>query len=360
MGADIDETLARAESVLGLRLSDPSDLGGSSRSRVLRCRVDGGPGETVIVKHFRSDDGGGVREAIGLALLDRTAELLARSADGTLLVMSDLGDRPTLVDLLLGESSEAAWAGARGWAHDLGAMLGRSRAVVAEARLRLRRELPGGAADFGVGAQLLQGLARLVEIVPDADTAAIEDEFSGAGALLEPSAGDVLWPADTCPDNAVLDGDGWWFLDLEATDVAHAALAAAYTVLPFASCWCVFDPPPGLTDELLAAFTMGLAAYAPEVVEAPDWRRQVSIACAAYVVLNTAWFIDSAIEGRPSVGPAGRSPTYRQLVASRWRWGALALRGDFPALAAALRDAAAWSSRTWGFDAETAGYRAFH
>jgi len=45
----------------------------------------------------------------------------------------------------------------------------------------------------------------------------------------------VLWPGDTCPDNAVLDTDGWWFLDLEATDVRHAALAAAYTVLPFAS-----------------------------------------------------------------------------------------------------------------------------
>jgi len=114
-----------------------------------------------------------------------------------------------------------------------------------------------------------------------------------------------------------------------------------------------------VTDELLAAFTTGLAAYAPEVVAGPHWRRQVTIACAAYVVLNTAWFIDSAIEGRPSVGPAGRSPTYRQLVTSRWRWGALALRGDLPALAAALRDAAVWASQTWGIDTETTGYPAF-
>lgn len=325
---------------------------------MLRCRVDGRPGETVVVKQFLSDDGGHVREAIGLALLDRTAELLGRSDDGMLLVMSDLGHRPTLADLLLGESAEAAWAGARGWAHDLGAMLGRSRTVVAEARLRLRRDLPDGA-DGRVVAALQQGLGRLVEVVPGADPAAVEDELSGAGTLLRPSAADVLWPGDTCPDNAVLDGDGWWFLDLEGTDVGHAALAAAYTVLPFATCWCVFDPPPGLTDELLAAFASGLAAGAPEVVGGPDWRRQVSVACAAYVVLNTAWFIDRAIEGRSSVGRASRSPTYRQLVTSRWRWGALALRGDLPALAAALREAAGWASRTWGIDTETTGYPAF-
>jgi hypothetical protein len=85
----------------------------------------------------------------------------------------------------------------------------------------------------------------------------------------------------------------------------------------------------------------------------------VTVACSAYVVINTAWFLDRAIEGRPSVGRAGRSPTHRQLVASRWRWGALVLRGDFPALAAALREAAGWASRIWGTDAESTGYPAF-
>ncbi|MER7279033.1 hypothetical protein ABT369_31800 [Dactylosporangium sp. NPDC000244] len=176
---------------------------------------------------------------------------------------------------------------------------------------------------------------------------------------MEPSPADVLWPTDTCPDNAVLAGDGWWFLDLEGTDVGHAALAAASTVLPFATCWCVFDPPPGLTDEFFAAFTAGLGSHAPEAVAAPDWPRHVTAACAAYVSFNTAWFLDGANEGRPSAGPAGRSPSYRQLLTSRWRWGALALRDDFPALSAALRAAAGWASRTWGGDAETTGCPAF-
>jgi hypothetical protein len=359
MQTDVVETVRRAESVLGLRLGHPVDLGGSDRSRVLRCPVEGRSGGTVVIKHFLSDDGGHVREAVGLDLLDRTAELLARSADGRLLVMSDLGTRHTLADLLLGGDAEAAWAGARGWAHELGGMLGRSRTVVAQARLRLHRDLPHGAADDGVVIALRRGVSRLAELKPDLDAAAIESEFSGAGALLGPGAADVLWPTDTCPDNALLDDDGWWFVDLEGTDVGHAALAAAYTLLPFATCWCVFDPPPGLTDDLLAAFTTGLAAHAPDVVATPDWRHQVTVACATYIVLNTAWLIDSALEGRPNVGPAGRSPTYRQLVTSRWRWGALALRESLPALADTLHHAAVWASRMWGLDAETTGYPAF-
>jgi hypothetical protein len=313
----------------------------------------------VVLKQFLSDDGGYVREAVGLDLLDRTAELLARSADARLLVMSDLGPRPSLADLLLGQNSEAAWAGARGWAHDLGAMLGRSRDVVAEARRRLHRDLPSRAADDGVALVLRRGVHRLTELTPDVDAAGIEAELAGAATLLQPSGADVLWPTDTCPDNAVLDGDTWWFVDLEGTDVGHAALAAAYTLLPFATCWCVFDPPPGLTDDLLAAFTTGLAAHAPEVVAASDWRRQVTVACAAYIVLNTAWLIDGAVEGRLNIGPTGRSPTYRQVLTSRWRWGSLALRESFPALCDALHAAAEWASRTWGPDAETTGYPAF-
>lgn len=357
--AGVVDAVRRAESLLGLRLGHPVDLGGSDRSRVLRCPVEGRSGETVVLKQFLSDDGGYGREAVGLDLLDRTAQLLARSADARLLVMSDLGTHPTLADLLLGHNSEAAWAGARGWAHDLGAMLGRSRGAVAEARLRLHRDLPSGAADESVAVVLRRGVHRLTELNPDLDAASIEAELAGATTLLEPGRADVLWPSDTCPDNALLDGHSWWFVDLEGTDVGHAALAAAYTLLPFATCWCVFDPPPGLTDDLLAAFTTGLAAHAPEIVAAPDWRRQVTAACATYIVLNTAWLIDGAVEGRPNIGPAGRSPTHRQVLTSRWRWGTLALRESFPALSDALDAAAVWATRTWGPDTGTTGYPAF-
>ena len=284
-----------------------------------------------------------------------------------IIVMSDLGEGlPTLADLLLGRDRDAAWTGALSWARDLGSALGASRPVAGEARRRIAAGQPGGPTYWDAAADLREGLARFAQLAPEAtDVGAVESELADAATLLAPGADAVIWPTDTCPDNAVLadgsagEGPAWWFLDLEGTDVNHPALAAAYTMLPFATCWCVYDPPEGLTEDMLAAFTAGLAEHLPEVVAATSWDRQVRLACAAYVVLVTGWLLDGAVEARPSVGPAGRSPSYRQLVASRWRWGATNLSTDFPALARALAGAADWAWATWGADAETTGYPAF-
>lgn len=357
-----------------LVLVDPVDLGGSTRSRVLRCRVEvggprrtGTPGagepvpETVIVKQFLSDVGAFARETTGLALCARTPALLAQDPEHRLIVMSDLGDLPTLADLLLGDDPDAAWDGALTWARSLGQTIGASRGQVAEARRRLAAIEPWDAEpDLRRGIDHLLGLGRPDAASPTPPSrSAIEAELAAALRLHTPGSAAVVTPTDTCPDNAVLGPDGWWFLDLEGTDVEHAAFAAAYALLPFATCWCVFDPPPGLTDQLLDEFSAGLAAHAPEIIAAPDWALAVRQACALYLVLVTAWLWDSTLEGRPSVGPAGRSPSYRQLMVSRWRWGAVNLRADLPALAAAMGDAARWALETWGPEVEPTGYRVF-
>lgn len=366
----LDETVRLAAAALGRRLTEPVDLGGSQRSRVLRCRDEAGG--TVVVKQFHVAGSEFLRESVGLSLLGPTPRLLAADERQRVLVMSDLGDGlPTLADLLLGADREAAWEGARSWAHDLGRAVGASHAVAQEARERIGRGTAGGPAHWDAAADLHRGLARLSSLVPAAGDGeavvprAVEAELSGVATLLDPRDAAVVWPTDTCPDNAVLvtdpagGGPAWRFLDLEGTDVNHPALAAAYTLLPFATCWCVYDPPPGLTDDLLAAFTAGLAAHLPRVAGSPDWPAQVRLACAAYVVLMTGWLFDGAERARPSVGPAGRSPSYRQLVVSRWRWGAANLRADLPELARMLTAAQQWAVRAWGPDAETAGYPAF-
>ncbi|PUB28679.1 hypothetical protein C8K30_10399 [Promicromonospora sp. AC04] len=364
----------------GARLVDPVDLGGSARSRVLRCRVElhdeqhgDQPDEqhsertsadkqipaTVIVKHFLSDAGGFVRESAGLELCSRTPSLLAQDRDHRLIVMSDLGDLPTLADLLLGDDHDAAWEGARTWARALGRATGDSRDQVARARRRLADAEP-----WNADADLRNGVDRLLEAVTaggagSGTRAAIESELAATQHLRTPGTAAIVSPTDTCPDNAVLGPDGWWFLDLEGTDVEHAAFAAAYAVLPFATCWCVFDPPAGLTDMLFTEFSAGLAVRAPDVVAEPGWDLAVRQACAVYLVLMTGWLWKSTLEGRPFVGPEGRSPSYRQLMVSRWRWGALNLRQDFPALAAAMGDAATWALESWGPGVEPTGYRAF-
>ncbi|WP_454857933.1 hypothetical protein [Promicromonospora soli] len=360
-----DDTVRLAAAAFGRRLTDPVDLGGSSRSRVLRCHTE--DGGTVVVKHFLVAGSELARETVGLTLLGRTPRLLAADDEHRIVVMSDLGDGlPTLADLLLGSDRDAAWTGALSWARGLGSMLGASRSVTDEARRRIAAGLPGGPTHWDAAADLRQGLARIAGLAPEAtDIAAIESELADVTTLLEPGTGAVVWPTDTCPDNAVLaegpagEGPAWWFLDLEGTDVNHPALAAAYTMLPFATCWCVYDPPEGLTEDLLDAFAAGLAEHMPEVAAASVWDRQVRLACAAYVVLVTGWLFDGAVAARPLVGPAGRSPSYRQLVASRWRWGATNLRAGFPALARALAGAADWAWENWGTDAETTGYPAF-
>lgn len=134
------ETLRLASSALGTTLTDPSPLGGSGRSIVCRARTSTGPdsgtrldpGASVIVKRFVADPVPSefARERIGLGSLAHTPTLLASDPAHGLLVMGDLGDGPTLADLLLGDSPRTAIEGAGGWAEALGEMVGSTYSVV--------------------------------------------------------------------------------------------------------------------------------------------------------------------------------------------------------------------------------------
>ncbi|WP_265522271.1 hypothetical protein [Oerskovia flava] len=394
----VDETLALAGVALGAALAEPRELGGSARSLVLRCRVVAGlshdgvaasdrldttrasahaPGTTVIVKRF----GGAqafvsefAREAAGLAVLDRTPVLLAVDVEHRLVVMSDLGSGPTLADLLLagtetGEEDaapavragvrEAAREGARTWAAALGDLVGASTAHVARFDEALASF--GGTVDWDLRTTVAAGVDRLVAAVDGVArepglAAGLAAELDEMATLGDRGHADVVSPSDTCPDNAVRTATGWAFLDLEGSSVHHAALDAAYAALPFATCWCVLDPPPGFTDDLLTAFTTALGHHRPDVVEEPGWSSAVDAACGAYVLACSGWLFDGALEGRPRVGPAGvPSPSYRQLLASRWRWGADRLGATLPHTATLLAEAAAWADRAWGDDARGQG-----
>ena len=118
-------------------------------------------------------------------------------------------------------------------------------------------------------------------------------------------ASDVVSPTDTCPDNAIRTADGWRFVDLEGATVHHAAYDAAYAAMPFSTCWCVFDPPPGFTDQLLDRFTATLGTHLPDLVREPGWTRSVDLASAAWILAMTGWLLFGADEDRPRVGPPG-------------------------------------------------------
>ncbi|PWD51388.1 hypothetical protein C8046_12670 [Serinibacter arcticus] len=341
--------------LLGEEPTATEDLGGSARSRVLRVTL--ADGSTVVAKQFTGDDAATsfLRETVGLRHLPRTPTMLASDPETHLVLMSDVGQAPTLADHLLGEDGDAAWAAAIAWAGALGDVAGRSVDDLAAVRTEL-----SGVQVYDPTPALRDGVARLAELA-GVDPERAADDLDTMEALLETEGAEVAWPTDTCPDNALATGSGWVFLDLEGTDVSHAALVAAYPALPFATCWCAFDPPEGLTEQMLSAFTLALSGHAPHITDRDEWRGDVDVASAIWIVATTSWLLPRALEGDGPIGPDGvPSPTRRQLLRSRWSWLAMRLTVTTPVLAELGAAAVAWADREWGESAASVGpYPAF-
>ncbi len=359
--AALHDLTDRAAAMLGVPLTLTGTLGGSLRSTVVRCA--GPDGSTVVVKRVHDDGAEArerfVREAVGLDVLDGVPRPAARDDEAMTLVLEDLGDGPTLADLLLGDDRAAAWEGAHDWARALGAMLGRSAGRLGDARERF--------AAAGVGDRwsarhvVVDGLGVLTGRDPHdvlAGDAGLAAELARFEVVLQPGDCDVISPTDTCPDNAVLTPSGWRFLDLEGTSVQHVALDAAYTLLPFATCWCVYDPPPGLTADLLAAFRVGLGESAPALAESPTWDDDIDAACAAWILAASGWMDRGARAGDQHVGFTDQAPPYRELLVNRWRWGATHLERSFPRLAELFGESADRADAAWDAP-RLAGYPAF-
>ena len=111
----MESILRTAARVLGDDLSDPVDLGGSRRSTVVRCRT--ATGGSVVVKAFTAGPESVrafVSEAAGLSLGLAGPRLLGVAEEFPLLVMEDLGEAPSLADVLLGGDPKAAGEGMLG------------------------------------------------------------------------------------------------------------------------------------------------------------------------------------------------------------------------------------------------------
>lgn len=346
-------------------LAPGTELGGSARSRVSRHRVNQAPvqwGSSVVVKTFlapeagspdEADAGAGahtegfLRERAGLRYLPGTPALLAEDAPNTTLVMEDVGAAPTLADLLVGDDPGAAWAACLRWARALGAhvvadpeVLQQFRADLGpaeETNRRLMAALPGA----GLDAMVDWGVRHA-----EAARAEISEAFTG---LLGESTREVISAGDTCPDNAVLTEPAVRFLDTEGTAVHPVAIDAAYALQPFSSCWCVFTPPSGLREAMLAEFTAGASGQLPQLATDPHWPAQVRGAVVIFTVVSAAWLLPSARTKVASIGPAGAlAPNHRQLLVSRWRQVIAEAADDFPDTAAAADEAITRALREWG------------
>ena len=295
--AETTETIAIAEALLTrragapVRLADAEDLGGSSRSTVLRVRVAENPfslPRTLVLKHYRATPAGPVTtqcdatasfrfEAASFQLVtalpfeDRvTPTLVANDPENRLLVIEDLGRCASLADKLHGDDPKVAERALLGWARSLGhlqaATAGREDdfgALLRRFGVRTWRDPLADAARSAL-AEVPDLLARLLGV--EAAPAAVE-EAHGAARLLGGSAYRAFSPSEVCPENCLVTGAGSRFLDFEWGSFRDVALSAASLRLPFPGCGSAHRLPPGMAEAMTASWQAEVAAVWPELAD---------------------------------------------------------------------------------------------
>ncbi|GAA3219550.1 hypothetical protein [Nonomuraea helvata] len=327
----MEKILAAASAVLGERVSRPVDLGGSSRSHVLRCET--GDGGTVVVKAYLDASGFGA-EVAGLPLGGGLGpRLLAVDPSFPLIVMSDLGAGPSLADVLLGESADAAREGLLTWARTYG------RIAVAGAGRRHEWERSRAAySGDGAGRRPFPEVGDLREVLPVVP-AGLGGELTTLKAIVERYP--VFSPGDICPDNNLLTADGLRVLDFESAGYHSAFLEAAYVRMPFATCWCAFRLPPRVEAEIEDVYRKEVLVVHPELADDELWEAGVRQAVAVWTIFMTWVLVPRARErDEPMHSTRTPVPSRRQLL--RYRWSRLLDELDrggdeFPAVREAVR-----------------------
>lgn len=313
----METVLSRVSELLGVPVVDGVDLGGSSRSTVMRCRT--GEGRSVVVKAYKPDS---LRcftaEAAGLALGSGAGpRLLAVDADVPLLVMEDLGEAPSLADALLGQSAEAARAALLAWAAAYGRLAAETTGREAElAALRARYDRGGQQWDED------PELRAAVEALPGVLDALGVTVPAGLAAELSPVLRlddyPVYSPGDICPDNNLVLPDGMRLLDFEGAGYHSVFLDAVYTRMPFSTCWCVFRLPPEIQDEIESAYRAEVAKGHPDLLDDEVWRSGMRLGMIAWTVHVTSLAPRVLAEDRP-MHRSRPAPTARGLLRHRWR-----------------------------------------
>ncbi|MBG0828959.1 hypothetical protein HS041_14385 [Planomonospora sp. ID67723] len=333
----MDLIFRAAGALLGTELSDPVDLGGSTRSTVLRCRTaDGG---SVIVKSFH-DEAEGMRcfasEAAGLSLGLAGPELLGVDTAVPLVVMADLGDAPTLADVLLGDDPQAAAEGLLAWSRGLGRLAAGSVRRRADLT-RLWTRYGGGLRSWEDEPWMEQNADALLALLDGTGIAAPRG-LAGELAEIRTAAAKeypAFTPGDTCPDNNLLTPDGLRLIDFETACFQSVFLTAAYCRMPFATCWCVFRPPPGLAEEVEETFRAEVVTAYPALAEDAVWQAGMRRAIAIWTVHTTVRLLPRAAEDGPLHRTRRPVPTRRQVL--RHRWELASMIEEYPAFAETMR-----------------------
>lgn len=296
-------------------------LGGSRRSVVRRVRAGA---RTLIVKEFKDEGEGWVRESAALSMMPAgvpVPRLVAERGAPPAVAMSDAGDGGSVADALLGDDTEAAGRAVVAWAAAIGALhrgTTGSREAFRAALAARAGDLPVAestmAADLREAARSLAGhCAELgVAVPPDA-----ADELRSLGGRLDGGGAAALTPADACPDNNVFTGDGLVLIDFEGAEWRHIAWDVAYLTVPWPSCWCSWRIPAAVAEQALDAYR---AAVALPYAATAAFRADVAAAAVGWTFLSASWLLPRALLDDPPLTRPG--PTRKAMVLHRMRQAA--------------------------------------
>lgn len=343
------------------------------RPHVARLRVLGTPSTdhpSVILRvgpdRLRAGDlGGGIgwgpafgNEVAGMRFLNDiemtepfVPDVLGCDLEQQLLVTEDVGSGPSLADLLLQAGSEASPREALvEHARLLGRIAASTRERVDEYR-SLRRGIgfPGRASllDELTSAEVRAVIDRRGADLDLAMTSGLDRELRDVDRwVAEPDRWLAYTPADACPDNNVWNGRGLRLFDFGFGGLRHLALDAAYSLIPFPTCWCCAPLPADLSDAMLVAFRGEVARSLPDVDDLALWEEQLAMASAAWFSGFIAMIAERELDREKQRGPlSGREAVVVQLeaVAERVREPLPAIGRTAERMATALR--ARWNVR---------------
>jgi hypothetical protein len=351
----IDAALAAGTAALGSALTGAEALaGGSDRSALIRARA--GDGTAVVVKTYPADGLGPASfaaEAAGLAVAGgsgRCPRLLGADAASRTVVMTDLGRGPSLADLLLDGSADAAGTALLAWAQGLGEVAVAAAGREDEHAAALDGYL-GGRPDETSARRLgerVSGAAGRAALLGVGTPNGLGADLAAVSAMLESPRWRVFSPGDECPDNNIITPAGMRFLDLEDAGFYPAFVAGGFVRAPFATCWCVFRLPSALAAEARERHRAGLTKVHPGLADDRVWGPGVRLAGAAWVLNSMYWPLNRALKGDAPLEPGRPSPGARQVM--RYRWARLrdelTQAGELPALTELL-DGLLAATRGW-------------
>jgi len=288
-------------------------------------------GDSVIVKRGRAagelrSDGQMMRneiEALRFLTMHDLAlgpRLIAADAACGVAIMEDLGDGPSLEDLLFGGDRRAAVEGLVAFGTALGqlhaATAGRAEAfLAAQCRQGSTQSAWEPAGAFGISfSSSWKKVQSSVETYPELPQALdLEHDIHAMLKALAPAEPYLaMTNGDPCPGNTRFTSGAIRFLDFEQATFHHALLDLTALHLPFPACPCWSVLPDEAAAPAIHAWRTAFARYHPGALDDDEYLPGVAAACLAWAILRLGPL--SRLDGADERQPVGFSKRAQRLA----------------------------------------------